>query len=486
MTQVFENTEWTDFLWGDHQRFEDKAHQAVRQGEREFAENFKDFGNEAFYRFYSANAKKLDEVQSGVEWAEKLHTCMEGVPEFQTLKDFCKGSEWKSGIASTSMIEELLKQVQTPETPFQDVQDEQEVRDYLEQLLADEEDLTDAQRESLAGDLNEVQQTLKEKQEANKDAASLLDETQVRNAVRNAATSAKDEINEIENAMYGAGCGNGAHTSTRGSISAQKLVKMIKDKPNLKEILKHAGRLKRLAQQKQKAKPRQGTNEFTGVLSGNDISRMLPSEAMMLMDPDMELIFARKYQERALLEYELKEKPDEEQGPIVMMLDCSGSMQGSREVWSSAVALAFLSVAQEQHRDFALIHFSEKVRKITLFETKSPTDIETLLKTVTSCGASGGTNFIDPLSEGLRVISHMGSFKKADLIMVSDGEAPVPDEFLNTAYLPVKKDLEASCYTILLGSGTNSERVKMFSDEVVVLQEVFKDEAKMHGLFDKV
>ena len=32
---------------------------------------------------------------------------------------------------------------------------------------------------------------LKEKQEANKDAAGLLDDTQVRNAVRNAATSAK-------------------------------------------------------------------------------------------------------------------------------------------------------------------------------------------------------------------------------------------------------------------------------------------------------
>ena len=486
MTQVFENTEWTDFLWGDHQRIADTARQAVRQGTDTFAEAFDDFSNEAFYRFYAANAKKREEAQVGTEWAEKLHTCMESVPEFQTLKDFCKGSDWKSGIAATSMIEELIKQVPTPEEPFQDVQDEQDVCDYLEQLLADDTDLTDAQRENLAKSLDEAQQSLDTKEAANNVATDLMDETQVRNAVRAAVADAKSEINDVENVMYGAGCGHGSHTPKRGSISAQKLMQMVKDNPNLKEILKQAGRLRRLAQQKQKAKPRQGTNEITGVLSGNDISRMLPSEAMMLMDPDMELIFARKYQERALLEYELKEKPEEHQGPIVMLLDCSGSMRGARETWAAAVALAFLGVAQDQHRDFALVHFSDTVRKITVFDTKSPTDIEDMLNTIVSCGASGGTNFTEALIEGMKVIQHTGSFKKADIIMISDGECPVSDEFLKDAYHPVKKDLEMSCYMVLLGYGDNSERVKMFSDEVVVLRDALKDEAKMHGLFDKV
>jgi len=70
--------------------------------------------------------------------------------------------------------------------------------------------------------------------------------------------------------------------------------------------------------------------------------------------------------------------------------------------------------------------------------------------------------------------------------MISDGECPVSDEFLKDAYHPVKKDLEMSCYMVLLGYGDNSERVKMFSDEVVVLRDALKDEAKMHGLFDKV
>ena len=487
MTQVFENTEWTDFLWEDHQRFKDSARKAIRRGVKSFAEKFKDFGDEAFYRFYSKNPAKKEEPTEGSEWAEKLHKCMEEVPDFQTLKDYCGGSDWKSGIATTAMIEELLKKVTPPENPFSDTEQDQEVVDYLEQLLQ-EEDLTDKQRGELTNNLKTAQQSLDKKTQQNADNSKLLDETQLRNAVRAAAGSAKSEISNIENAMIGLGCGTGPHdANSRGSMSARKLVDTIKANPKLQEILKMAGRLKRLAQQKQKAKPKLGTNEFSGVLSGDDISRMLPSEAMLLMDPDMEFIFARKFQERALLEYELKEKPEEERGPIVMLLDCSGSMSyGSRDVWASAVALAFLGVAREQKRDFALLHFSDDVRKTTLFEGKKPVDQEKLVETVLACGSSGGTNFEKPLASGVKVIEHFGAFKKADVIMVSDGDASVSDEFLKTGYIPVKKALEVSCYTILLGSEGNKENTDRFSDQTVRLQDVLKDEHKMHELFGKV
>jgi uncharacterized protein with von Willebrand factor type A (vWA) domain len=548
MTQVFKNTEWTDFLWDDHQSIEKSAERAVKRGVQEVAEKFEDFGDELFYRMYSKDVQKEDEVPGGSEWAEKLHDAVEEVGEYKTLKEFCQGEDWKSGIASTAIIEELVNTVSRGEredeqssdkteyeltseekkefilhvknrdwgfteedqasglsqwiqevrnkkqtqhgkksenTPvFKDVDPLKKMVNYLENQL-NSRGVSKNQRKEIQKDLDQAKAELATQVQENQKNAENLDMAQIRTAVRDATEKANEQIQEIENAMSGLGCGNTSHVDVKGSQAAKKLMQALRDNPKLRRILELAGRLKRLAQKKQKEKKRDGTNEYTGILAGDEISRLLASESVLLMDPDFELVFGRKFQEKSLLQYELKGKESSQQGPIVMLLDCSYSMGGIRYEWATAVALAFLSVAREQKRDFALIHFSEVVRKTTIFEAKAPICLDSLLDTVTSCGPSGGTNFNKPLAAGLDLISKKSEFEKADLILVTDGEAPVSDDALKAIDM-CKNGVGLSCYSILIGSEPQTSTVDKFSDRTVQLDDVLKDEHKMHSLFGEV
>ena len=45
-------------------------------------------------------------------------------------------------------------------------------------------------------------------------------------------------------------------------------------------------------------------------------------------------------------------------GPIVMVVDGSGSMAGERNIWARAVAMCLLHIARIEKRDFALVEFS--------------------------------------------------------------------------------------------------------------------------------
>lgn len=485
MSQIFKNTEWSDFLWGDFQRFTDKARAAVREGASKIAERFDDFANEGFYRFYSKDPQRNPNPTPGSEWAEKLHKAAEDVPEFQNLKEACQGSDWKSGIANTALLEELTKKVTPPEKPFEDLSGNLAAQECLKKLLEDEE-VQDEEREKIEGMLQGLVAEADAKAEAAKDVAAMLDTTEIRNALRATAQGASSAIQDVENAMDGLGCGGGAHNGSRGNQGAVKdIMPLVRDNDHIKEIMKLAGRLKRLAKQKQKAKPKLGTNEFTGVLSGDDLSRMLPVEGMLLMDPEMEVVFGRRMQEKALLQYELKEKPEEQQGPIVMLLDSSGSMAGIRQQWAAAVALAFLSIAQDQKRDFALVYFGSAVLKVSEFDVKKVLDPKEMLDAVTFFASDGDTNFEKPLHKAIYLINSRKNFEKADIIMVTDGCAPISKQFLD-AWDKDKLAAGFSCYSILIGSKVSQDTLNLFSDEVVVLSDVLKDEAKMHDLFGRV
>ncbi len=486
MTQLFKNTEWTDFLWNDYTRTDEDARGVLRHGEHKIAENFSDFAAEAFYRFYAADPKKCAESKSGTEWARKLHTAMDEIPEMKSLKNSCTGSDWKSGIATANALRNITKQV-TPDVPFKDIAEDEEALNYLKQLLEDQDSFSDEDIEKLEGKIEKLEDALDTQKQEAQEACDNLDDVMVRNAVRACAAEAAEEIEGVTSALDGLGCGNDTHSGAKGQDrTAKKLANLLKDNDRLKEILQMAGRLKRLARSQQKAKPRRGTGEVAGLVQGDDLSRMLPSEGVLVMDPEMEVVFARKLQERAVAEYEVTEKPEEEQGPIVMLVDASGSMRcGHRDIWAAAVSLAFLLIAQDQKRDFCLMHFGTEVVRTFNFPAGKAVDTDKLIEAVTASSSEGGTNFEKPLTEALGVIRESTVYTKADIIMVTDGDARISQGFFDI-WQEVTRVTETTCYSILIGRDAKVDTLLKFSDEVVSLTDVLRDEHNMVSLFGKV
>ena len=87
--------------------------------------------------------------------------------------------------------------------------------------------------------------------------------------------------------------------------------------------------------------------------------------------------------------------------------------------------------------------------------------------------SGGGTAFAPPLSKALVQIQ-MSAFKEADLIFITDGVAPLTDDFLKN-FNAVRKEKAFNVITVLIGTSSYRAKVEAFSDEVIKIQNLLDD-----------
>lgn len=197
----------------------------------------------------------------------------------------------------------------------------------------------------------------------------------------------------------------------------------------VRDISEMTGRFRASASSLQRKKTREEGQEICGVDIGNEIHRVLPSEKMFLANPKTKKSFLKKYTQKELLSYKYRNNRSKSKGPIICCIDTSSSMEGELEVWSKSIALTLLDIARKQRRDFIAILFSYKVGAIIEFNKNrvEPTKIYDLA----TLFFGSGTNFVEPLSESLRLLGTY-KYRYSDIIFITDGEAPLDDEFIQS------------------------------------------------------
>jgi uncharacterized protein with von Willebrand factor type A (vWA) domain len=237
-----------------------------------------------------------------------------------------------------------------------------------------------------------------------------------------------------------------------------RLQALVKQLPELREIVRSLGRLRsssdessvaetillpvrRLEEERVEVRTPHIPAETRGVERSGEIARMLPIEASMLGHPKLRFLWHARRAERALLTYRVEgietervwvereaqiegRKPRLERGPIVAVIDTSGSMHGLPELVAKALVLETLRTAHSEKRRCFLYAYSGPTQVLEHELALSTEGIGNLLAFL---GLSfGGGN--DETSVMARVIARLDaeSWKKADVIWVSDGEWPTP------------------------------------------------------------
>ncbi len=468
-------------LWRYRKMVEPGLRDSERSGEERY-EAFPSFAGEIFHRLYADEPKQLDEPAIGADVFSNKHDEIGKLPEFEDLRGQCLGNEEWAGVGTGAIIDTLLDQVDAPadqvEDPCSDINAEGMVKELL--ARANPED-----KEAIEEAVAEIRGRIKEKTDAAKLAAAMTDPSQVRRAVRDGCKKAKEEIEERKR-FISAFAGANQHDGRGARKDAgRKLAGMVKDNDRMKRIAELAGRLRRIALDQQSRKPRRGTEEVAGIELGADLSRIVPTE-ILYTEEGIEGVFARKLFEHSLVQLEMSKTPRKEQGPIVVLLDSSGSMRGNNaDAWAAAVALAFLEIARKQKRAFAIVHFGSKVLWINQWAARVQMSIESIVEAVNFFAADGGTDFQGPLLEGIKIIKTQGGFEKADIVMVTDGYAAVSNDWL-TRYKQKKEQLDFRCFSILVGGSTNVATSELFSDEVVLLDDALASDEAMHKFFKEV
>lgn len=184
--------------------------------------------------------------------------------------------------------------------------------------------------------------------------------------------------------------------------------------------------------------------------------------------------------EKKSLIYELRGKEKKCLGPIIACIDNSGSMSGEGEIWAKAVALGLLEIATYQKRPMYVIQFSAQYRtenlKVHVFPKGKDYDITEVLA-MAEYFEGGGTMFETPLQKAREIINDNGEFKKADIIFITDGEAPVGDAFLKD-FLAWKYEKKVQLFSILIDTGWGSMgTLKEFSDRIEKLSDLRKGDS---------
>lgn len=420
----------------------------------------KGFTAEVFHRLYSESPNEV-EASEGNACRKRLHGLIDELPEFDTLRHLTTRDPMWAGMASATLGEKVAPCV--PKSA--DVAKAEDILAGLEMMQAEY-----PESPKVASEVAKGQKAVNDAIQHDKANAELVDESAVRHALRAAIGQATQDIQDAESALSLLGYGQGGGTTstyTNPSV-ALELARRVKSSPTLAAVIALAGKLTRTARAKRAARSEYARSEVVGVEQTNDVSRLLGSEMALLNDPDMSDDLLIRLTEKRALGFKMHGKDKLAKGPIVLMLDQSGSMcENNKDVWAKAIALAIYDAARQDKRDFAIVLYDTGV--IMRSVISNPADMLAAIES----GPRGGTDYESAMVTALDLAKD-----KSDIVHITDGSAPTH----NAAALLAKAD---SKHTRVFGIGIGEcgSALQAWSHEVTKIQDVNRDTAAMDLIF---
>ena len=371
----------------------------VTQREPEFKE-FDRLISSMFFSLYNHSQQPMSPLTESAQKIAQLLDIAKAMPEWEQLSKRTKSDHVMSGLASVVVGEHIV----IPE-PAPGGGGGQDGTDQGDQESSGPPEM---------GNGDEVRQAMAQALQAANEAAD------------NADTLSQ---------LWGDETGNHDNQDPENLLA---MVKMLRDSDRLKLVARMLGRLRNQLYRSQMSKVDYIPEVFVDVELGNNIEDIMPSSRMLLADPELEVLFFMKFVEKALLQQVREGHIPVDQGPIVTLVDISGSMDDSigdipgvgrisRMDWALAVALTLSILARQQDREYYIGLFDTRIVR----EVKSsdgPISTQKLVELL-SVNSMGGTKFEPPLQRGLDVMLE-SAYNKADLVFVTDGYGPVSEQFL--------------------------------------------------------
>lgn len=283
-------------------------------------------------------------------------------------------------------------------------------------------------------------------------------------ATRQAQRAAAQGAQDAQDTMAGWGL-TGSEFQTMPLGERMNLV-MAMMTPRFKKMAELIGRMRGLARSAQTGSLHHARDEIHGITFGDDLSRVLPQELVGIKKHKMlRLLFQKKFLEKQLMQYQLRPVTREKRGPIICMIDKSGSMSGDPMDWAVAVGLALADIARRQKRAFAACFFDTELVR-TYHAENGALNPKDLIE-FSTVAAGGGTDY-QPALEWAVQVQNQHDFRGADLAMITDGYCMLPGPFVKQ-FLDVKAARGLRTFTILIGTQEDDEysrALRVWSDQV--------------------
>ena len=214
--------------------------------------------------------------------------------------------------------------------------------------------------------------------------------------------------------------------------------------------------------------------------NGNDVSRLVLDEHCK--DEDQ---FYLEFAERKLSQYRNKVSP-RGSGPVIVLVDETGSMGGllsgeRRYVWAKAFALMISKAAKKQNRECLFIGFGGRVCYTISNKDVTYENLDEFMM----FHSKPSTAWKPALSKALKIISSDATYKKADVILLTDGEdrSIVEDHEFLEKLAAEKKRIDLKVHGILVGSDNSSyvKNLATVADSIIPINS-FEDTKNLNSI----
>ena len=202
-----------------------------------------------------------------------------------------------------------------------------------------------------------------------------------------------------------------------------------------------------------------------------------------MRNPATRTLQLARFAERKLQQYKIVGQTPKGRGPVIVLLDESGSMnKHDRHTWATAAALACLGHAAREDRACTVIGFNAGVRYVLRMDkggqvwshergnlaqpTALPGGCAAMAMLVATSEPKGGTDFSPPVQCALDLDEGVTG-EDADLVLVTDGQAELPVEIMDR--LTEAKQGGLRIFGLTVGNGSIGKAVSHLCDHVADL-----------------
>lgn len=314
-------------------------------------------------------------------------------------------------------------------------------------------------------------------EQVSRSAAESVGRNQSRITAQVQASMRDLDSSTAESESWGVGIGGGVRLSAGAKV---ELGKKLAGNVKLQKLAQMVGRMREQARALRRSLFERASAEVYDVGRGAEISRLLPHELLSLRHPVLRRDFARRYVDAELLQYALRDEEQKGRGPVIVCLDGSSSMAGDKEIWSKALSLTLLDIAQRQRRAFRSICFASADTPLQILDLNGRVryagDLEKILQ-LAEYFPGGGTDFQKPLDAALSYLEQV-RFRRGDIVFVTDGECRVDPQWLE-AFRAAKERLGFALFSVLIDVGPASlGALKDFSDKITSVSRLTSDSGR--------
>jgi len=248
----------------------------------------------------------------------------------------------------------------------------------------------------------------------------------------------------------------------------EAFVSYLRDLDRLSEMMRRSGKLRKIIDimgqldvslgSKQDRPSALATQEMHSLALSSDVLHALPTELSQLRHPMLRLVFMSRMLEGRLLTYQIKGESWNEsvgrrrKGPMVALIDASGSMVGEPELIAKALVLMLARKMAREGRDLRVILFAAKDVKFHI-DLSDRVEVAKSLMDILLRQFEGGTDFNSALRTGLETVRGE-KWLGADILFFTDGMSEVSDQDLVDEWSEFKRRTKSRILTLISGTST--------------------------------